>query len=100
MLRDVIIRPIVSEKTYALADTGDGARPATYTFQVATNANKVSVRQAVEEIFNVKVNSVNILNRAGKRKRNRGQRTFGRRSDVKRAYVTLALGETIPLFEN
>jgi large subunit ribosomal protein L23 len=91
--RDVIIRPVVSEKSYALLDRG------VYTFVVAPGANKVEIRYAVESIFGVNVVKVNTLNRPGKRKRNRGKSTFGKRPDTKRAVVTLATGQTIPLFE-
>jgi len=92
--RDVILRPIVSEKSYALLD--DGA----YTFIVHPDANKVEIRQAVEAIFNVRVRKVNTLNRKGKRKRNRRAFTYGKRSDTKRAIVTLAGGDRIDLFES
>jgi large subunit ribosomal protein L23 len=92
--RDVIVKPVVSEKSYALLDTG------VYTFVVHPDANKVEIRQAVEELFNVRVTSVNTLNRPGKRKRNRRSFTFGKRSDTKRAIVTLAGGDRIDLFEN
>lgn len=91
--RSVIIRPVVSEKSYALLDQG------VYTFVVAPNANKIEIRQAVESIFGVNVVKVNTLNRQGKRKRNRGKATFGKRSDTKRAVVTLATGQSIPIFE-
>ncbi len=91
--RDVIIRPVVSEKSYALLDTN------VYTFVVHPEANKVEIRQAIENIFNVTVVSVNTLNRKGKRKRQRRRRTFGTRPDTKRALVTLAAGSSIDLFE-
>lgn len=91
--RSVILRPVVSEKSYALLDQG------VYTFIVAPDANKVEIRHAVESIFGVNVVKVNTLNRPGKRKRNRGKATFGKRSDTKRAVVTLAVGQTIPIFE-
>lgn len=91
--RDVILRPVVSEKSYGLLDHG------TYTFIVAPGSNKIEIRQAVEEIFGVNVVKVNTLNRPGKRKRNRRQPTFGRRADTKRAIVTLAEGQSIPIFE-
>jgi large subunit ribosomal protein L23 len=91
--RSVIIRPIVSEKSYALLDQG------VYTFIVAPNANKIEIRHAVEAIFGVNVVKVNTLNRRGKRKRNRKQQTFGKRADTKRAVVTLAGGQSIPIFE-
>jgi len=92
--RDVILKPIVSEKSYGLLDTG------VYTFVVAPSANKIEIRQAVESIFNVRVTNVNTLNRKGKRKRNRRQPTFGQRPDTKRAIVTLAEGDRIDLFES
>ncbi len=91
--RDVIVRPIVSEKSYALSEKG------VYIFIVPPQANKVEIRRSVERVFNVKVTKVNTLNRPGKRKRNRRQNTFGKKSDTKRAIVTLAAGQTIPLFE-
>lgn len=91
--RSVIIKPVVSEKSYGLLDDG------VYTFIVAPGANKIEIRQAVEEIFGVNVVKVNTLNRQGKRKRNRGKSTFGKRSDTKRAIVTLATGQSIPIFE-
>ena len=91
--RSVIIRPVVSEKSYALLDQG------VYTFVVAPDANKIEIRHAVEAIFGVNVVGVNTMNRRGKRKRNRRQQTFGKRSDTKRALVTLASGQSIPIFE-
>lgn len=90
--RDVIIRPIVSEKSYAALDVN------IYTFEVAPGANKIQIKQAVEEIFGVKVINVNTLNRAGKRKRNRRTGTWGQRSNQKRAIVSLAAGESIEIF--
>lgn len=82
--RDVIIAPVVSEKAYGLMEQNQ------YTFFVATNANKTQIRQAVEEIFGVKVESVNTINREGKRKRTRTG--YGRRKATKRAIVTLREG--------
>jgi large subunit ribosomal protein L23 len=92
--RDVILEPIVSEKSYALLDTG------AYTFKVHPEANKIQIRQAVESIFDVKVAKVNTINRKGKRKRNRRTSTFGKRPDTKRAIVTLVEGDAIDLFES
>ena len=92
--RDVIIRPVVSEKSYGLLDDG------VYTFVVHPSANKAEIRQAVESIFDVRVASVNTLNRKGKLKRNRRQATYGKRPDTKRALVTLAGGDRIELFES
>ena len=92
--RDVILRPVVSEKSYSLLDNG------VYTFVVDPRANKTEIRQAVESIFNVRVTNVNTLNRKGKRKRNRRLPTYGKRPDTKRAIVTLASGDRIDLFES
>ena len=90
---DVIIEPIVSEKSYALLDHG------VYTFRVHKSASKPEIRDAVQSVFNVQVVKVNTLNRTGKRKRNRRTGTWGARPDTKRAIVTLAPGQTIDLFE-
>lgn len=92
--RDVILRPVVSEKSYSLLDNG------VYTFVVDPRANKTEIRQAVESIFNVRVTNVNTLNRKGKRKRNRRSATFGKRPDTKRAVITLAADDRIDLFES
>jgi len=89
--RQVIIRPVVSEKSYALLDAN------TYTFIVHPRANKVEIKQAVQAIFNVRVTRVNTLNRKGKRKRTRY--TWGRRKDTKRALVTLHPDDKIEIFE-
>ena len=91
--RDVIIEPIVSEKSYALLEHN------VYTFRVHPDASKPEIGDAIRSIFNVKVLSVNTLNRKGKRKRNRRNGTFGTRPDTKRAIVTLAEGDSIDLFE-
>ena len=90
--RDVILKPVVSEKSYAAYDGN------VYTFVVAPDANKVEIRQAIEAIFNVKVTNVNTLNRNGKRKRNRKTGTFGQRTGQKRAIVSLAEGDRIEIF--
>jgi large subunit ribosomal protein L23 len=89
--RDVILAPVVSEKSYSLLDNN------TYTFQVHPRANKTEIRQAVEAIWNVRVVSVNTINRKGKTKRFR--LTEGRRPDSKRAIVKLAEGDKIEIFE-
>jgi large subunit ribosomal protein L23 len=91
--RDVIIEPVVSEKSYALMETG------VYTFIVHPDANRIEIRKAVEDIFGVRVLKVNTLNRRGKRKRNRRSFSFGSRSNTKRAIITLAAGDRIDLFE-
>ncbi len=92
--REVIIAPVVSEKAYALMEAG------VYTFKVMPTASKPQIKAAVQEIFGVKVQKVNTLNRQGKRKRNRKTFTYGKRPDTKRAIVTLAAGETIDLFQD
>ena len=91
--RDVIIRPVVSEKSYGLLEAN------VYTFVVAPGASKPEIRDAVESIFDVSVLKVNTLNRKGKRKRNRRTGCFGTKSGQKRALVTLAEGDSIDLFE-
>lgn len=90
--RDIVIRPVVSEKSYAQYDNG------VYTFVVAPDANKIEIKHAIEAIFNVKVKNVNTLNRNGKRKRNRRTGTFGVRTGQKRAIVTLAGDDKIEIF--
>jgi len=92
--RSIIIRPVVSEKSYGLLDSG------VYTFVVDPRASKIEISDAIETIFNVEVAKVNTLNRKGKRKRNRKSAGFGKRPDTKRAIVTLAAGGRIDLFEN
>ena len=90
---DIIIAPIVSEKSYALLDAG------VYTFKVHPKSSKPEIHDAVEKIFGVKVVKVNTLNRQGKSKRNRRTGTTGKRPNTKRAIVTLAEGDRIDLFE-
>ena len=82
--RDVIIRPIISEKSYGLIDEGK------YTFEVDPRSNKTEIKQAVEQIFNVKVDSVNTMNREGKTRRTRFG--MGKRKNTKRAVITLKSG--------
>jgi large subunit ribosomal protein L23 len=89
--RDVILAPVVSEKSYSLLDQN------AYTFVVHPEANKTEIRQAVEAIWDVKVIGVNTLNRKGKSKRFRY--TVGKRPDTKRAVVKLAEGDKIEIFE-
>jgi large subunit ribosomal protein L23 len=88
--RDVLIKPVVSEKSYGLLDEGK------YTFVVAPDANKTQIRLAVEEVFRVRVTNVNTINRPGKRRRTRFG--WGKRPDTKRAIVTLAEGDRIDIF--
>jgi large subunit ribosomal protein L23 len=90
--RDIIIRPVVSEKSYAAFDAN------VYTFLVAPDANKIEIKHAVESVFGVTVTNVNTLNRKGKRKRNRRTGSYGTRPDSKRAIVSLAEGDTIEIF--
>ena len=90
--RDIIIEPVVSEKSYDLVSDFN-----TYTFIVDPRTNKTEIKQAIEEIFDVNVLSVNTMNRKGKRKRTGW--IVGKRKDTKRALVTLAAGDTIDVFE-
>jgi large subunit ribosomal protein L23 len=90
--RDIIIRPVVSEKSYASYDEN------VYTFVVAHDANKIEIRKAVEQIFNVRVTNVNTINRKGKRKRNRRSGMWSTRSSEKRALVSLHDGDRIDVF--
>ncbi|MGC0250047.1 50S ribosomal protein L23 [Pseudactinotalea sp. Z1748] len=87
--RDVILAPVVSEKSYNLLDEGK------YTFLVDPRANKTEIKVAIEKIFDVKVDSVNTANRLGKTRRTRFG--MGKRKDTKRAIVTLREG-TIDIF--
>ena len=92
--RDIIIAPVVSEKSYGIVDRG------VYTFHVHPDASKPEIHDAIEAIWGVKVLKVNTLNRAGKYQRTRNTQRLGRRPGTKRAIVTLAPGSEIPLFEN
>ena len=85
---DVIRAPRVSEKTARLQEVSNQ-----YVFEVATTATKADVKAAIEQIFEVKVKSVNVVNVKGKQKAFRSR--MGRRSDWRKAYVTLADGQTI-----
>ncbi len=88
--RDVLLAPIISEKSYGLLDENK------YTFLVHPDANKTQIKIAVQQVFNVTVLNVNTLNRQGKRKRARTG--FGRRKNTKRAIVSVAAGDRIELF--
>jgi large subunit ribosomal protein L23 len=88
--RDVLLAPVVSEKSYALLDQN------TYTFIVHPDANKTEIKIAVEQVFKVKVTSVNTLNRQGKRRRTRTG--IGQRKSTKRAIVSVAEGQRIDIF--
>ena len=89
--RDIIIKPIVSEKSYGLIDEHNK-----YTFLVRKNVNKTQVKIAIEQIFGVRVTGVNTINRPGKRKRTRTG--YGQRASTKRAIVSLAEGDRIDIF--
>ena len=91
--RSILLRPVISEKSYALMDEH------TYVFVVDPRASKVEIRAAVEDAFGVRVLSVNTLVRKGKRKRQRRVATFGKRPDTKRAIVRLVGDDRIELFE-
>ena len=88
--RDVLLAPVISEKSYGLLDANK------YTFLVRPDANKTQIKIAVEQVFGVRVTSVNTVNRQGKRKRTRGG--FGQRNATKRAIVSLAAGDRIDIF--
>jgi large subunit ribosomal protein L23 len=90
--RDIIFEPVVSEKSYDLIQDYN-----TYTFVVDKRANKTEIKQAVAEIFDVRVTRVNTINRRGKVKRTGWK--MGKRPDSKRALVTLAVGSSIDIFE-
>ena len=90
--RDILIRPVVSEKSYAAFDAN------VYTFLVAHDANKIEIKNAVESIFGVHVTNVKTLNRKGKRKKNRRTGNWGARASSKRAIVSLAAGDRIEIF--
>lgn len=89
-LINVLIAPHVSEKSARIAEQGNQ-----YVFRVRTDATKPEIRAAVEFMFEVKVDSVRVVNQAGKNKR--FGRSEGRRSDWKKAYVRLAEGQTIEM---
>lgn len=89
--RDIIIRPLITEKSTTLMEEGK------YVFEVAKSANKIEIAKAVSSIFNVKVAQVNTINVEGKKKRM--GRFVGKRSNYKKAIVKLAAGETIAFFE-
>jgi len=91
--RDVILKPVVSEKSYGLLEEG------VYTFVVDHRSSKPEIHDAIESIFGVTVTRVNTLNRKGKTTRNRRTGKVGKRPDAKRAIVTLAPGDTIEIFE-
>ena len=88
--RDIIIAPVVSEKSYSELYKN------WYTFEAHPDANKTAIKIAIQQIFDVKVETVNTLNRQGKRKRTKTG--WGKRKDIKRAIVKLADGDRIEAF--
>ena len=88
--RDVLLAPVVSEKTYSLLDENK------YTFLVHPDSNKTEIKIAVEKIFGVRVTAVNTINRKGKARRTRNG--VGKRKDTKRAIVSVAVGQSIDIF--
>lgn len=94
--RDIIIKPVISEKSYTMVDSGK------YTFRVASGANKVQIRQAVESIFGVVVTDVNTMKVQGKRRvrgTKGGGRVSGRLPNWKKAVVSLRAGDKIEIFK-
>jgi large subunit ribosomal protein L23 len=88
--RDVLLAPVISEKSYGLLDENK------YTFLVHPHANKTQIKIAVEKVFNVRVTGVNTINRKGKSRRTRFG--MGKRKDTRRAIVTVATGDRIDIF--
>lgn len=98
MSKEMLLKPRISEKAYGISE-----KSPVYVFQVPTDANKLTVSQAVAAQFNVSVEAVNIMNVKGKVKRTvrrGGRATTGKRSDFKKAYVTLKDGDSIAIFAN
>lgn len=97
MEKQLVLKPRLSEKTYAMSLASN-----TYVFEVAGDANKHSVARAVEAQFDVVVTGVNVVNVKGKAKRTvrkGGRPIMGKRSDIKKAYVTLKEGQKLPIFD-
>ncbi|MDO9380460.1 MAG: 50S ribosomal protein L23 [Nocardioidaceae bacterium] len=88
--RDVLLAPVVSEKSYGLLDDNK------YTFVVHRDSNKTEIKIAVETIFGVKVTAVNTINRKGKTRRTKNG--LGKRPDTKRAIVSVVEGQSIDIF--
>ncbi len=87
----VLVRPIITEKNTMLAEQGK------YTFEVASTVNKIEIKQAVEEVFKVRVAAVNVMRVPGKQRRT--GRNYGMTRSWKKAVVTLEAGERIELFQ-
>ncbi len=90
--RDILLAPVVSEKSYGLLDANK------YTFLVRPDANKTEIKIAVETVFKVSVTGVNTINRPGKKRRTRYG--YGKRPDTKRAIVSIAEGQRIDIFSS
>jgi len=90
--REIVVRPLLTEKGAGLKDSGNQ-----YLFQVDRRANKIEIKRAIEEIFEVHITSVRTIRMPGKKKRL--GRFEGKRPDWKKAVVTVRKGETIELFE-
>jgi len=88
--RDILLAPVISEKSYGLLDENK------YTFIVSPDANKTQIKIAVEQVFGVRVTNVNTINRQGKKMRTRTG--FGKRANTKRAIVSVAQGDRIDIF--
>ena len=91
--RDIIVRPLVTEKTIKAQDTNN-----TVVFEVKKGTNKIQIKQAIEEIFKVKVDSINVVNQKPKTKRM--GRYEGKTSAVKKAYVKLKEGSKIEILQD
>ena len=90
--RDILIKPVITENSMLKMEENN-----TYTFKVAKNANKVEIKTAIQEIFNVKVDNVNTMNMRGKKRRL--GRNEGKTASWKKALVKLAEGDSIEIFE-
>jgi large subunit ribosomal protein L23 len=90
---EVLVRPIISEKNTMLNERGQ------YVFEVSQRANKVMIRRAVEELFNVNVTTVNVMHVAGKKRRAPRSRTYGMTRSWKKAVVSIRQGQRIELFQ-
>ena len=102
---DVIKGPVITEKALTMKDEPEamgrtGNDRQLLTLKVATGASKLEIKRAVEHIFKVKVAAVRVANYQGKQKRNPTRREMGRRSDWKKAYVTLKAGEKPIMYED
>ena len=96
--KQLALKPRISEKAYGVSEILN-----TYVFQVSSDANKLTVADAVAQQYDVTVTNVNILKVKGKLKRTfkkRGKASIGKRSDFKKAYVTLKEGDSIVIFAN